>query len=598
MLYPYESSTRETKDLNGIWKFRLDNGSILMPDGTVNKLEHTIPMPVPASYNDITEDGKIKHHVGYVWYERDFHVSPNWQDRRTMLRFGGVTHSASVWVNGQAVMEHQGGYTPFETDISDFVHWDGTNRITVRVSNILDMTTIPIGELDIKHGDIGYPEGFAHMKYYFDFFNYSGIHRPVKLYSTPREYIRDVTVVTELDDNQAIVSYRADTAGGYGIKVEVLDQDHRLVAEGDSGKAVIDNPILWEPGKGYLYTLRLKLLDDTGALKDTYDQPFGVRTVEVRGKQFLINGKPFYFKGFGKHEDFHIHGRGLNEALNVKDFSLLKWIGANSFRTSHYPYSEEIMQLADQEGIVVIDETPAVGMHFGLGGFDPRAKPRNVWETVQCQDNHRKAIEELIRRDKNHPCVVMWCIANEPASEQPGAYEYFKPLAELTKQLDPTRPMTIVNVMTATPDTCQIQSLVDVVCLNRYYGWYTQPGHLEAVPGYLRSELQAWWNKTNKPVMMTEYGADTIAGLTSTIPTLWTEDYQCNFLRTYHSEFDKCDFFIGEHVWNFADFATSQGILRADGNKKGVFTRERRPKKAAFELKERWTSLPDFHYKG
>lgn len=164
---------------------------------------------------------------------------------------------------------------------------------------------------------------------------------------------------------------------------------------------------------------------------DVYELPYDVRTVRVDGERFLINGRPFYFKGYGKHEDTFPAGRGENLPMDVKDISLMKWQGANNFRTSHYPYSEEMMRLCDAEGIVVIDETTAVGVNLKFGGganfggehvstFDPV-------HGVQTQEAHKQVIRDLVARDKNHACVVMWSIANEPDSASEGAYEYFKP---------------------------------------------------------------------------------------------------------------------------------------------------------------------------
>lgn len=594
MLYPQSNPKRHVMDLNGIWRFRADDGSGLANNIFEHKLIDTIPMPVPASYNDLTEDLRLRDHVGGVWYERTFFVPEDWKDRRIVLRFGSVTHHGKVWINGRDVMEHSGGYTPFEGDIAPFVHFDRENRVTVLVNNELDMTTIPVGEIEIRTNKNG--QEVKRQNYFHDFYNYSGIHRPVQLYTTAKEYVRDISIRTDLENTAGIVHYEVEAEGASEVRVYVIDEDHNVVCEasGFSGTLRIEDPLLWNPGASYLYTLRVHALDAEGRICDMYDETFGIRTVKVEGNRFLINGKPFYFKGFGKHEDADIFGKGLNDALNVKDFSLMKWIGANSFRTSHYPYSEEIMRMADREGIVVVDETPAVGLHLTITGTEIK---RNSWETVQCQESHKEAIKELIQRDKNHPCVVMWVVANEPAGEEEGAYEYFKPLVELTRQLDPTRPVTIVSFMANTPKVCKLHTLSDVLCLNRYYGWYVNGGDLETAEEQLRMELQEWRDTTGKPVFLTEFGADTIQGLTSTVPTMWTEEYQCEFLKAYHRVFDELDFVIGEHVWNFADFATKQGITRVDGNKKGVFTRDRRPKQAAFLLRERYTRIEDFHYK-
>ena len=158
----------------------------------------------------------------------------------------------------------------------------------------------------------------------------------------------------------------------------------------------------------------------TDGVVDRYPLPVGIRTVRVEGTQFLINGEPFSFRGFGMHEDLNVHGRGHDDAAMLHDFSLLAWIGANSFRTSHYPYAEEVLEQADRLGIVVIDETAAVGLNLGVGGGMFLGGPRTTYsdETISAatQQVHRRAIEELIARDKNHPCVVLWSLANEPES--------------------------------------------------------------------------------------------------------------------------------------------------------------------------------------
>jgi beta-glucuronidase len=208
-------------------------------------------------------------------------------------------------------------------------------------------------------------------------------------------------------------------------------------------------------------------------------------------------------------------------------------------------------------------------------------------------------IRELIARDKNHPSVVMWSIANESASEEEGAHEYFQPLVQLARDLDPQRrPVTIVTQMMATPDTDKVSDLVDVLALNRYYGWYVQGGHLGKAKAYLRAELEGWNRvQPGKPIMLTEYGADTIAGFHDTTPVMFTEEYQVACLQAIHEVTDEFPTCIGEQVWNFADFLTSQSITRVQGNKKGVFTRDRKPKMAAHYLRERWLAIPDFGYK-
>ena len=362
--------------------------------------------------------------------------------------------------------------------------------------------------------------------------------------------------------------------------------------DGTEGTLRIDGANLWRPGAGYLSTFDVELLGPRGELVDRYPQPFGVRTVGVDGHRFLINGEPFRVTGFGKHEDFAVHGRGQDLAVMVHDFELLKWIGANSFRTSHYPYDEAVLDYADRHGVVVIDETAAVGLNLDTG--TPILGPTDTFVTysdatisARTQAVHRQAIRELVARDKNHPCVVVWSIANEPDTVAPEARAYFEPLVAETRRLDPTRPVAFANFMKATPELDVVSDLFDVLLLNRYFGWYVYPGDLDSAEQALESELRAW-AQLGKPIVMTEYGADTQAGLHSVVAEPWSEEFQIAFLDTYHRVFDRIDAMVGEHVWNFADFATRSGISRVDGNKKGVFTRDRRPKAAAHALRARW----------
>ena len=320
-------------------------------------------------------------------------------------------------------------------------------------------------------------------------------------------------------------------------------------------------------------------------------QSVGVRTVKVSGNRFLINGEPFYFTGFGKHEDLAVIGKGHNDAYMVHDFALLKWIGANSFRTSHYPYSQDVLDYADRQGIVLIDETAAVGLNMGLGGgiFGGQGYTTFSPETINdaTREVHAQAIRELVARDKNHPSVVLWSIANEPESDTEGAENYFRPLFGLTRGLDPTRPVGFVNVMLAPHGKCRVSQFADVLMLNRYYGWYVDTGDLEAAELAWEQELQSWAGD-GKPIIITEYGADTYPGLHSITSQPWSEEYQVEYLDMNHRVFDRIDAVVGGQVWNFADFQTTSGIMRVGGNKKGMFTRDRQPKTAAFALRRRW----------
>jgi beta-glucuronidase len=582
VLRPQDGPTRERKSLNGLWRFRLDPDGVGRDAGWQRApLAEAREMPVPASYNDVLADATVRDHVGDAWYQTTVRVPRGWAGQRVVLRFDSATHRAVVWVDDVEVARHEGGYTPFEADVTAHVRPGGESRITVVVDNRLTWASVPPGIVED-----------GRQTYFHDFFNYAGLHRSVWLYCTPPAHIGDVTVVPGLDGATGTVGYRVDAAGAGEVRTILLDAAGAEVARGagPEGTLTVDDVHPWRPGEGYLYELRVELADG-GEIVDSYTLPVGVRTVEVRGAEFLINGEPFRFTGFGKHEDAAVRGKGHDDALMVHDFALMEWIGANSFRTSHYPYAEEILDYADRHGIVVIDETAAVGQNLGLMAgilrreFPPTFSPETLGDAAR--EVHAQAIRELVARDRNHPCVVLWSIANEPESDTEASVAYFEPLLALTRELDPTRPVGTVNMAFAPYGRDRLQALGDVVMLNRYYGWYVHTGDLAAAERALEAELGAWAAE-GKPILLTEYGADTLAGLHSVVPEPWSEEYQADLLGMYHRVFDRVDAVVGEQVWNFADFATASSVGRVAGNKKGVFTRDRLPKAAAFALRRRW----------
>jgi beta-glucuronidase len=340
----------------------------------------------------------------------------------------------------------------------------------------------------------------------------------------------------------------------------------------------VPNAALWGPGSPDLYELIVEALDG-GTPIDRYALSVGIRTIRVVGEQILLNGQPIILKGFGRHEDFPVAGRGFVPTVVVKDYALLEWVGANSFRTTHYPYSEQMMDLADRLGFLIIDEIPAVGLFFAHAGLERRL--------ALC----RQQIEELIARDKNHPSVIMWSLANEPHSwphpERASAKAFFRDLYDLAKSLDSTRPATVVSHIGVQEESFEF---LDVMCLNRYYGWYSQSGQLDDGCRELEKELEALHSlHPNKPLLMTEFGADAIPGWHAQPPELFSEEYQADMILRYIEILSTKSYVAGYHVWNLCDFKTAQAIHRVGSlNLKGIFTRDRRPKLAAHRLRALW----------
>ncbi|KAL6229492.1 hypothetical protein BDW75DRAFT_249639 [Aspergillus navahoensis] len=596
MLKPQANAQRDLLSLDGLWNFALETNNIEKEQVWTRNLPPSLQIPVPSSYNDLFLDRKIHDHVGWVYYQRKVTVPRGWAQERIYLRVDAATHRGRIYVNNIFVTEHIGGYTPFEVDISDLVSAGEEFRLTIAVNNELSNETIPPGRVETL------PDGTRKQHYQHDFYNYAGLARSVWLYSVPDTFVQDITVTTDISDDASIgwIKYSVTTnrpVCADSVQISLLDEEGNVVVKnsGAQDRLCIQSPQLWQPGSAYLYQLRVSLLKDDGQVTDTYKLQIGIRKIEVRCSQFLINNRPFYFKGFGKHEDTAIRGKGFDSVYMVHDFQLMEWTGANSFRTAHYPYAEEVLDYADRHGIVVINETAAVGLNLAMvaGLYGANVPPTFSPETIteKTRKAHEQAIRELIERDKNHACVVMWTLANEPASSEQGAREYFEPLVSLARQMDPTRPICYANFMFCTHETDKIIDLFDVICLNRYYGWYKHTGDLQNAEVALEKDLRAWAAAYNKPIIISEYGADTQAGLHAIGDVPWSEEYQVRFLEMYHRVHDRIDAVVGEHVWNFADFQTSLQVFRVDGNKKGVFTRDRRPKAAAFALRERWTGL-------
>jgi beta-glucuronidase len=583
-LFPQQNSTRNAINLSGIWQFKLDSSDIGETRGWFKGLTETRSIAVPGSWNEQFDD--TRDYMGTVWYECKAFIPKNWNGQNIFIRVGSANYAAKVWINGVPAGAHEGGHLPFALNINPLVKFNVENTIIIKVENLLKASRVPTGGEGVPGLIGGFLSNFP--KANFDFFPYGGLQRAVWLHTSPMDGIQDITVSTNIQNKAGEVVVTVQKKGTVSKGVAILTGAGKtykgnLSFSGD--KAVVSIPVadarFWSPSDPFLYDLNVSVGDD----KDQYHLNVGIRTITVSDKQLILNGKPIQLTGFGKHEDFPIFGRGAAHPVMVKDFALLKWVGANSFRTSHYPYDEEQMNMADREGILIIDEIPAVGLFFEGDGLAARQE--------QC----KRYVEELVMRDKNHPSVIMWSLANEPmspkleiSSGRPGApneasMQSFKELFALVKKLD-NRPATIVGVMGGPVEWL---ALSDVICINRYWGWYTHTGDIKTGATFLSKELDGLYEKLKKPIIITEFGADAQPGMHATPAEMFTEEYQMEFIKAYLDVAATKDFVAGMHVWAFSDFKTSQGIIRFGGmNYKGVFTRDRRPKMAAHYLRSQW----------
>uniref|UniRef100_A0A224X9B4 Putative beta-galactosidase/beta-glucuronidase carbohydrate transport and metabolism n=1 Tax=Panstrongylus lignarius TaxID=156445 RepID=A0A224X9B4_9HEMI len=595
---------RETVSLDGLWKFKVspkeDQEAGFREAWFNSHFQDYIDMPVPSSFNDVTANRTIRDYLGWVWYQRTFRLPASMQNGNFLrLRFTSVHYYSKVWINGRFAGEHEGGHIPFELDWPSDVaitnkedsppHIYPTFSITVAVNNTLNNWTIPQGKFIYKNDTARYPPGYFSYSHDFDYFDYAGINGHVLVYSY-RKLITNVDIQTLYHiDGTGYVNYEVSQKSKDNAICQVILKDDlgKIVAVADGCSEVIAVPKAqpWWPAHcgrspvGYLYFLQVLLLEGTEKLSvvDMYEIQVGIRTVIWNTISLLINYVPVYLRGFGMHQDAEMRGRGFDLVQTTKDFNLLEWIGANAVRTSHYPYPKEFVEFADRKGIMIIFESPACS----LSNFD---------DTILAR--HKQVMTEIYKEFGHHASIIMWSLANEPLSNKIEADKYFECLVNHMKSMDISRPVTFVTSQSIEND--KAVKHVDIICLNRYSSWYSDGGHLELIEYQTIMDLKRWFDEYQRPLIFTEYGAGALSGLHALPSTMWSENYQIELFHEHFKAFDSVKhlgFFIGEMVWNFADFNTPQEYIRPGGCMKGVFTRNRQPKSAAYTLKTRFESL-------
>ncbi len=567
MLRPQSNSRRLLIDLTGLWSIKKDGSS-----------NDFVPIAVPGSWNEQYQE--FLYEEGKMIYKKSFYIPKEFEEKNIRLYFEAVNSRSEIYLNGDKVGENEIGYLPFEIDITNTVDFEKENILEVIVENTLKADSFPSGNIPDENSLTGVKDKRPSTN--FDFLNYGGIIRPVTIEIANKEKIKDVTIDTSLSfpkEKKGIINFEVLTDvedSENEIEVVIAKQKYRKKIENGKVnlKIEIEKAKLWDLENPFLYDVEINLINGEQII-DSYEMEIGIRTIKWDNKNLYLNDEPIKLKGFSKHEEFPVLGQGTFYPLMVKDYNLLKWIGANSYRTSHYPYTEDWLDLADQLGILVIDEAP----HVGITRYHYNEKT-----TELCVRN----IKRMIDRDKNHPSVIMWSVANEPESDHLESEDFFKKLYETAKALDKSRPITFVSSRDVPGKEDLSLKYFDIVCINRYFGWYSFQGRLDDALKELNKNLDYVNKKYNKPILVTEFGADAIAGYHYDPAIMFSEEYQKELIKGYIEVIESKDYTIGEHIWTFADFKTQEEVKRVILNHKGVFTRDRQPKLAAHYLKELW----------
>ncbi|MBI5426445.1 MAG: hypothetical protein HZA32_20400 [Opitutae bacterium] len=572
MLTPQNNALRQAINLDGIWELSLDGASA----GTTTFVRDRF-VAVPGSLEELYCESWWTGGERDVCYRTFFELPSAPLERTWSVWFGAANYRAEVWVNGIKLGEHATGYTPFEFPLPASIGAGERVEMRVRVSQKLSADTIPMGNLRNSGGAGQFAGQYPDVP--FDFFPFVGIHRSVQLVGVSSRAVLSSARLepTVSVGTTGLLNVRGNVSGE-STRVECVIPElawceSAIVSNGQfQVQATFPSVERWDVNRPRLYIVRFTVFDLTNGAVDTYVRKIGFREVRVVGAELHLNGRAVRLNGFGRHEDFAVLGKSYNTAVAIRDFALMRWTGANSFRTSHYPYAEETLDLADELGVLVIAETPAVSINF-------------EHTTEQTLGTHLRCVEELIARDHHHPCVVLWSVANESLSTHPRARPYFERVTKRARELDCTRPLIGVTCHGAADTTLD---LYDMIGMNLYPGWYEYPGQLDVAEREFVRIMDEVHAVFPGPIMITETGADAIAGFHSLPARQWSEEYQAELIERLLKRGRSLPYLVGEHIWNFADFATAQNFPRALGNRKGVFTRDRQPKFAAHWLRRWW----------
>lgn len=503
---------------------------------------------VPGDWN--TQDPTLFRYEGVIWYQRDFDFQPT-PGTRTFLHIGAANYRSHVWVNGKRLCDHEGGFTPFDCEATQVLH-PGSNFVVIAVDSTRLVDAIPA--LD------------------YDWYNYGGLTRDVSLVSVPTQFVDDYDAHLVPGTSDKISGYVHVQGASEGLPVTIKIPAAHLSTTATTdrnGRAAFDltaNSLsLWSPESPRLYKLQIS------AGQDTLNDDIGFRDIRVDGTRILLNGKPIYLRGVCiQGEAPYRTGRSFSEQ-DVD--TLLTWahqLDANFIRLAHYPNDERMLRAADRQGIMVWSEIPL----WQRIAFD---KPE-----VYAKAN--TMLHEMIRRDRNKASILFWSVANETPNN-PTRTEFLTRLVQQAHALDSTRLITAAlntahlegSTMTLTDPLAQV---LDVVGTNQYIGWYQgQPALADTIT----------WDLPQKPVIMSEFGAEAKAGNHGTIADRWTEEYQANVYRHQIGMLHKIPQLRGSTPWVLMDFRSPGRNLPQlqDGfNRKGLIS-DQGAKKQAFFLMQK-----------
>ena len=560
---------RKTISLNGYWKIIIDpyengfydyrykesdNGYFKnrKPKSKSDLVEYDFDksdsLKVPGDWN--TQKEKLFLYEGTIWYKKNFSYHLE-KGKRLFVYIGAANYKAVVYLNGTKLGEHEGGFTPFNYEITNLVK-EKDNFLVIKVDDKRSREYVPAVNTD--------------------WWNYGGITRDVFLVEVPQTYIKDYFIQLAKGSDSEISGWiKLDgEKRNQNIKIEIPElQEEFPSVTNDEGLCKFRfnaNPVLWSPDNPKLYDV--KILSEADSVNDE----IGFRRIEAKNGKIMLNGKPIFLRGISSHEEKPITGGRANSKQDAE--TILNWVkelNGNFVRMAHYPHSENVIRLADKMGILIWSEIP---VYWTI-----------LWDNKQTFQNAENQLTEMITRDKNRASVILWSVANEtPRSEE--RLKFLRKLTEQARKLDSTRLLTAALENHSINDTTIViddpfGKYLDVIGLNEYLGWYV------GLPdGIKKINYQTDYNK---PIIISEFGAGALQGMHGDSLTRWTEEYQAYVYKEQVNLMKRIPHLNGMTPWVLADFRSprrSLPVIQDFWNRKGIISDKGIKKKAFYILKD------------
>lgn len=569
-----QQSIRKTKVLADNWNFQLDDTDVGEKEKWFQNgfdRNQWANVTVPQAWNCYEE--ALWQYQGVGWYSTTINPDDFVSGKKIEVSFGRVMYYSKVWLNGEFIGENIGGYLPFCFDITKYLKGGQENKLVLRVDNRARIEWLPAATQ-------------------IEWIQYGGILEPVKLVSKSSTYIEDLTVKTIPENKGAhincIVSIVNETANEREMECsisinknsEVTKKSMRVTCKPNEHKEVnvdfyLEHAELWSPDTPVIYTANINLTENDNKIDNLTDR-FGIRQISVKGTSILLNGKPIIIKGTHRYDSYGRFGPNPPENLVREELALMKSVGINTIRV-HYPPSPDILNLYDEYGFLMMGEIPLNWWGLNLWDFLLPIGGR-AEQSLDILPQAKSTLAKMIARDKNHPCIVFWSMANECNTSNEIGTTAMRELLKLAKSLDPTRLATFVA--SGDPTINPGFDEADIVCFNKYVSC----NHISQIDSVcylpLVKELALYRKHYgDKPIVMTEFGRQGIKGIHGDVSH--SEEFQAAYIESMWKALKENSTISGGILWTWADYFHELHFALFDSyGSYGVVTRDGKHKKS------------------